>query len=305
MPWPRATPPDAAQRHGLAAADAATIPDSAFEPFDRATALASDTLELCESWPAAPAAPDLGSGPLPDVPVLLVEGADDLRTPVENAQRAAGSFPHALVVVAPDTGHSAIGSDFYGCAQRAFARFIQRRRVPNGCRRRPHAFPVEPPPPRRLSAILPLRGTPGLRGRTLAAMKLTLRDVAEDSLTALVFSAGGADRARGGGLRDGHYRIDSDGTVELHGVAFVPGVTVTGRIERFLTRREHGRLRIGGRAAPHGVLRIDGFRITGRLGGRRVSGNLRSPVTVVGSSVLPEAAPLSRLRGRERRLWLF
>ena len=305
MPWPRATPPDAAQRHGLAAANAATLPDSAFEPFDRATALASDTLELCESWPAAPAAPELGSGPLPDVPVLLVEGADDLRTPVENAQRAAGSFPRAQVVVAPDTGHSAIGSDFYGCAQRAFARFIQRRRVPNGCRRRPHAFPAEPPPPRRLSAILPLRGTPGLRGRTLAAMKLTLRDVAEDSLTALVFSSSGTDGARGGGLRDGHYRIDSDGTVELHGVAFVPGVTVTGRIERFLTRREHGRLRIGGRAAAHGVLRINGFRIIGRLGGRRVSGNLTSPVTVGASSAGLEAPPLPRLHGRERRLWLF
>ena len=128
MPWPRATPPDAAERHRLAEADAATIPDSAFAPFDRATALASDTLELCESWPAAPVAPDLGSGPFPDVPVLLVEGADDLRTPVENAQQAARPFPRAQLVVAPDTGHSAIGSDFYGCAQRAFARFIQRRR---------------------------------------------------------------------------------------------------------------------------------------------------------------------------------
>jgi hypothetical protein len=305
MPWPRGTPPDAAERHSLAAADAATIPDSAFEPFDRATALASDTLELCESWPAAPVAPDLGSGPFPDVPVLLVEGADDLRTPVENAERVAQSFPRAQVVVAPDTGHSAIGSDFYGCAQRAFARFIQRRQVQAACRRRPHAFPAEPPPPRRLSAILPLRGTAGTRGRTLAAMKLTLLDVFKDSLTTLVFGAGETDRARGGGLRAGRYRIDSKSAAVLHRVAYVPGVTVTGRLERFLMRRQSGRLRIGGRAAPHGVLRFHGLRFAGRLGGRRVRGNLRAPVTVVASSARLEAPPLPRLRERERRLWLF
>ena len=305
MPWPRATPPDRAERHRLAAVDAATIPDSAFAPFDRATALASDTLELCESWPAAPVAPDLGSGPYPNVPVLLVEGADDLRTPVENARRAAEPFPHAHLIVASDTGHSAIGSDFSGCAQRAFARFLPRRPVPAGCRRTPHVFSAEPPPPRRLSAIRPLRGTPGERGRTLAAMKLTLRDVAEDSLTALVFGPGETDRARGGGLRAGHYSIGSDNTVALHGVAYVPGVTVTGRIEKFLERRQSGRLRIGGRAGPHGLLKIDRFHITGRLEGRRVNANLRAPVTVLASSARLEAPPLPRLRERARRLWLF
>ena len=305
MPWPRATPPDADERHGLAAADAATIPDSEFEPFDRATALASDTLELCESWPASPVAPDLGSGPLPDVPVLLVEGADDLRTPLENARRAAQSFPHAHVIVAPDTGHSAIGADFYGCTQRAFARFIQVRPVPSRCRPRRHAFPAEPPPPRRLAAIRPLRGTPGKRGRALAAMKLTLRDVAEDALTTLVFGPAGADRARGGGLRAGSYRISSNNSVVLSRVAYVPGVTVSGRIHRFLELRQSGRLRIGGSAAPHGVLKIHRFRITGRLGGRRVSGSLSSPVAVGARAGRPWDAPLPRLRERARKLWLF
>jgi len=121
-----------------------------------------------------------------------------------------------------------------------------------------------------------------------------------------VFGAGETDRARGGGLRAGRYRIGSDNTADLHGVAYVPGVTVTGRIERFLTRREHGRVRIGGRGAPHGVLRIDGFRIAGRLGGRRVRGNLRSPVTVTGASsqALPDP-PWSRLRNQLRKTPLF
>jgi pimeloyl-ACP methyl ester carboxylesterase len=313
MPWPRTTPPDPAERHRLAAANAAAIPDAQFGPFDRGTALESDVLELCESWPAAPVAPDLGSGPPPDVPVLLVEGADDLRTPLENAQHLAQSFPRARVVVAPDTGHSAIGNDFSGCAQRAFARFVQNRPVPSRCRRVRKAFPADPPPPRRLSAVLPLAGTPGIRGRALAAMKLTLRDVAEDSLTTLVF--GSSDRARGGGLRAGRYRIGADNTLELDGVSFVPGVTVTGRIKLFLERRQSGRLRIGGRAAPRGALRIRKLRITGRLGGHRVRGTLRSPVAVTagvrplhivkGSDPLTSDPPLSRLRERARTRLLF
>lgn len=281
MPWSRTTPPDPAERHRQAAAVAAAIPDSAFEPFDRATALASDTLALCESWPQAPVAPEFGSGPLPDVPVLLVEGEDDLRTPLENAERTAQLFPRSRLVVAPATGHSTIGSDFSGCAQRAFARFVQRRPVPARCPRVRRAFPPEPPPPRRLARVPRLRGTSGIRGRTLAAVKLTLHDVVEDSITELIFDPRDPDIARGGGLRAGRYRIDSENMLELHGVEFVPGVSLTGRLEHFLTRRQSGRLRIGGRAAPHGLLRVRRQRVSGRLGGRRVSGELNAPSAVV------------------------
>jgi pimeloyl-ACP methyl ester carboxylesterase len=281
MPWPRTTPPDPAERHRQAEAHAATIPDSAFEPFDRATALGSDTLALCESWPESPLAPEFGPGPLPDVPVLLVDGEDDLRTPVENAERTAGLFPRSRVVVAPATGHSAIGSDFSGCAQRAFARFVQRRPVPARCPRVRRAFPPTPPPPGRLADVPRLTGTSGIRGRTLAAVSLTVRDVVEDAITELIFDPRDPDIARGGGLRAGRYRIDSENTLELRGVAFVPGVTLTGRLEHFMTRRQRGRLRIGGSAAPHGLLSVRGQRVRGRLGGRRVSGALNAPTAVV------------------------
>jgi len=281
MPWARTTPPDPAERHRQADGRAAAIPDTAFEPFDRATALASDVLDLCESWPQAPVAPEFGPGPLPDVPVLLLEGEDDLRTPVENARRTAALFPRARLVVAPATGHSAIGADFSGCAQRAFARFVQRRPVGPPCRRLRRAFPPEPPPPRRLADIARLRGTRGIRGRTLAAVKLTLRDVIEDSLTELIFDPTDPDIARGGGLRAGRYRIDSQNTLVLDGAAFVPGVTITGRLEEFLTRRQRGRLWVGGRAAPHGLLRVRAQHMSGRLGGRRVRGSLDAPAAVV------------------------
>ena len=275
LPWARTTAPDPAERHRQAAVQAATIPDSEFEPFDRATSLASDTLRLCERWPQAPVAPAFGPGPLPDVPVLLLEGEDDLRTPVENARRVAELFPRSSLVVAPATGHSALGSDFSGCTDRAFARFFQERGVPARCRGRREFLP-SPPPPRRLASVQPLTGTSGVRGRTLAAVKLTLRDVAEDSITELIFDPEDPDIARGGGLRAGHYRIDGDNTLSLEGLAFVPGVTLSGRLEHFSERRERGRLRVSGRAAPHGLLRIERFAVRGTLGGRRVRAKLNA-----------------------------
>jgi hypothetical protein len=129
-------------------------------------------------------------------------------------------------------------------------------------------------------------------------VRLTLRDVAEDSITQLIFDPRDPDIARGGGLRAGRYRIDSDNTLVLSGVAFVPGVTLTGRIEHFLTRRQSGRLRIGGRAAPHGLLTIRRQQVRGRLGGRRVSGELNAPTAVVAVRALRGSDPLSLPRSR-------
>jgi pimeloyl-ACP methyl ester carboxylesterase len=292
LPWPRTTPPDPGERHGLAAAQAATIPDSEFEPFDRATSLGSDTLNLCDRWPHAPVAPDFGPGPLPDVPVLLLEGEDDLRTPVENARRVAEQFPRSTLVVAPATGHSALGSDFSGCTDRAFARFFEGRSVPARCPRARRFFLPSPPPPRRLASVPPLSGTSGLRGRTLAAVKLTLRDVAEDSITELIFDPDDPDIARGGGLRAGHYRIDGDNTLELDGVAFVPGVTVSGRLEHFGERRERGLLRVSGGAAAHGLLRLERQTARGRLGGRRVRVQLNARAAIRSLAAQRERWPL-------------
>jgi pimeloyl-ACP methyl ester carboxylesterase len=273
LPWARTTPPDPGERHRQAAARAATIPDREFQPFDRGTALASDVLNLCERWPSAPLAPEFGPGPLPDVPVLLLEGEDDMRTPVENAQRVAALFPHSSLVVAPATGHSALGSDFSGCTDRAFRNFFGDQPVATRCRHARRLFPPQPPPPRRLSDVSPLGGS-GRAGRTLGAVRLTLVDVATDSITELIFDLDDPDIARGGGLRAGHYRIDRRNTLTLDGVAFVPGVTLSGRLEHFGERRQRGRLHVAGGAAAHGVLRFRAGRASGRLGGHRVRAGL-------------------------------
>jgi pimeloyl-ACP methyl ester carboxylesterase len=268
LPWPRTTPPDPAERHRLAAAAAALIPDSAFLPFDRASLLENDLLQLCDRWPAAPAEPAFGPGPLPDVPVLLLEGEDDLRTPVEGAQRVAAQFPQAKLVVAPNTGHSALGSDASGCTERAFAHFFRHQPVSTRCPRVRPEFPPAPPPPTALRQVAPTRGVGGNRGRALTAVAQTLRDVGEDTLTNFILDQRDPDLARGGGLRGGRYRIDGNNVLHLTRVEFVPGVRVSGSIRHFGGRQQSGRLGLGGLVG--GSLALRGRKVSGRLAGKRV-----------------------------------
>ena len=280
------------------------FPDSAFEPFDRATALASDTLELCESWPAAPVAPDLGSGQFPDVPVLLVEGADDLRTPVGNAQQAAQPFPRARSwsLPTPATPPSARtstaarsgrspGSSSAGVfrtgAGPGRTRSLPSRRRPGGYRQScpsvTHPAIAEGRSRRRSS-----------RCSTWSRTRSPRSCSARGRPTALAAAA----------CAPGDYRIGSGQHARSsRRVAYVPGRNGHGPDRAVPDRREAGRVRIGGRSAPHGLLRFQGFRITGRLAGRRVRGNLRSPVTVTGSAIHDIAdTPLDRLGALRRAL---
>jgi hypothetical protein len=270
LPWPRTTPADPAERRRLAELAVAAIPDAALAPFDRAAVLGNDILRLCDRWPAAPVAPAFGPGPLPDVPVLLLAGEDDLRTPAENARRAAALFPRSELVLAPATGHSVLGSDATGCAERAFAHFLAERPVSTRCPRRRRAFPATPPPPRSLRALAPGRAP---RAQAVAALAATLSDVAEDATTGFVL-AEGRDLARGGGLRAGRYRLDRRVRLHLHGVVYVPGVRVSGLLRRFGGRSQAGHVRLSGPAVPDGALSVRGRRVSGRLGGRPVSGLL-------------------------------
>jgi hypothetical protein len=202
------------------------------------------------------------------VPVLILNGQDDLRTPVESARRVAAQFPQARLVVAPATGHSTLGSDLSGCAARAFARFFRDQPVPAACRRTPRRFKPSPPPPTALAGVAPARAVRGVRGRAVTALALTLRDVGEDALTRFILDERDPDLARGGGLRGGRYRIDGRNTVHLSGVVFVPRVRVSGLVRRFGTRRQSGSLRLAGRV--RGSLALRGRVVSGVLGGRAV-----------------------------------
>ena len=279
FPWARTAPPDPVARRAGAEAAAAALPASAFLPFDRATAVNNDIVDLCGRWMAAPAFPGFAQGPFPDVPLLVLEGEEDLRTPVESAQRVAASFPHARLLVVPGVGHSALGADASGCTRVAFGRFMEGRRVRRRCRRTRREFLPMPPPPLGIGDVRPAPGVPGARGRLLAAIGTTLHDVAFDAIAALNLDPSARDFAHGGGLRAGSYRLDARGHLWLRRLAFVPGVRLEGRIRNFVnTRRQRGRIRVeGARGLPDGFITIRGRRMRGVLGGRRVAAPLDPP----------------------------
>jgi pimeloyl-ACP methyl ester carboxylesterase len=289
FPWARTAPPDPATRRAGAEAAAAALPESAFLPFDRPTAVNNDLVDLCGQWSAAPAFPGFPPGPFPDVPLLVLEGEDDLRTPVESAQRVAASFPRARLLVAPGIGHSALGADVSGCTTVAFGRFMQGRPFRTRCRRTPRDFLPAPPPPLGIGDVRPAAGVPGARGRVLGAIGPTLHDVALDAIAGLNLDPGARDFAHGGGLRAGSYRLDARGDLWLRRLAFVPRVRLEGRIRNFVnTRRQVGRIRVeGGRGLPGGVITIRGRRMRGVLGGRHVAARLDPPFAAAGVHAAP------------------
>ena len=257
LPWPRGTP--FAQRRARSAAAAGALAPALIAPFDAATVLGGDVLDLCSLWPQSPRDPTPGPGPLPNVPTLLVEGGADLRTPLETATQVAAGVPRAQVVTVPGVGHSPGSAGASRCAEDLAVRFFSGRSVPSVCRGVRVPSPTGVPPR-------------SLRGLTAsAAVGLTLEDVVQD----VVFAG---DGGRGVGLRSGRYVLGRE--LRLRGLSFIPGLKLTGRIARFDSdTRRRGSLRVSGPRGYRGVLRFRGRAVSGRLGGRRVGARL-----VLGSS---------------------
>ena len=260
-PWDPAA--DLPARIAQIDASLATIGDAAFVPFNRQTALRGGLFSLCLAWPNAVAPPPAVAWQPIAAPTLILAGAQDIRTPLENARQVARRVPTASVLVVRSAGHSVFGSDADGCAHQAVVKFLVVLKRPKPCG--PGTLP-QPARllPRSLSALRPVAPVRGGPGRTLRALELTLDDVA--------FALALSSKVGGGGLRGGSF-IGGAHWPRLRSVEYVPGVRVSGRPNK------SGRLvmRISGEAASRGtvVLARDG-RIRGRLGGRRVAARLSS-----------------------------
>jgi pimeloyl-ACP methyl ester carboxylesterase len=270
FPWNRSASPKTRLREALAALRAQ--PANAFAPFTTANALALSDIPVCASWPFTPAGPEVDEAPLPDVPTLILSGADDLRTPTANAQAVATQIPDAHLLVVPNTGHSVLGADPTSCSRNALQALFAGKPVEQCKQKRPPQLLLPTPlPPRNLAALAPAPGSHGRAGRTLAAALLTLRDFDRQVTIALLEQGGSASLLEGlpavriGGLRAGWGGTLRDG-LELRGYSYVPGVTVSGR-----TSPGGIALRVGGSAAAHGTIKIDTHgRLSGSIGGQRV-----------------------------------
>jgi pimeloyl-ACP methyl ester carboxylesterase len=300
FPWQRPAPPATRSEEALAALRA--IPSSAFYPFDATIALMAEPTLECERWPdAAPAPSPLG--PLPDVPTLILSGAQDLRTPTSYARGVAAEIPGAQLLVVPYTGHSVLGSDLSGCADAAVSAFFAGNAV-QPCPPGPNPFAPTPIAPTELARVQPPPGLGGNPGRTLTAALDALVDLNRLVIAATIQ----ADQALPsgssfGGLRGGYARLTSSAAV-LKDFSFVPGVALSGTFPVKEGKLQAATMRVSGSSASPGTIRVGSSekQIAGTLGGRRFSVSLADvKLSSVGGGFAqwPTQPPI--LRGLARR----
>ncbi len=302
FPWSRSANPS--ERLAQATAQVDALPVSATAPFTSANMLNFDELRTCAFWPFATPAPPVVPETMPDVPTLILSGADDLRTPTANARALAAQIPDAHLLVVPNTGHAVLESEPTPCARVALrAMFAGAGGVGGHFKPCPAGSPplledLAPLPPERLSDVPPAHGNSGRAGRTLQAVALTLADFARQfTLQLLEGGAGGGSSLnlsslRSGGLRAGWAQLTKGG-LRFHGYSYVPGVTLSGTIKAASIA-----LRIGGSTAARGALRLGPHRaLVGKLGGRRVhlGSSPTATAAIVGSDA--QTSPALGLRG--------
>jgi pimeloyl-ACP methyl ester carboxylesterase len=267
FPWQRSAPEATRAVEAEAALNA--LPSSDFYPFDPESALFDQTIPPCVSWPnASPAPPRVGA--LPNVPTLILSGAQDLRTPTENARRVAGLIPDARLVRVPYTGHSVVGSDLTGCAKSALASFFAGSLV-RACAPVVNRFRPAPLAPRALSSVAPMPGLGAREARIVAATVDSLLDLRRTVLTVALDFGTIPSGASFGGLRGGSVTVTKAGA-RLARFSYVPGLQLTGLVPLGILLRNAGApasLTVGGPAAPSGHVRIGpGGRLSGVLAGR-------------------------------------
>lgn len=267
FPWSRASSPG--KRLAEAESKIAELPRSAFAPFARSNVLDASDIRECAAWPYSSPAPVVNDEPLPDVPTVILSGADDLRTPTSGARAISAKIPGSHVVVAPNTGHSVLTTEIGDCALHAVRALFAKRTVRRCHRERPPAFLLPTPlAPRRIGAVPPTHPYRGLPGRTLDAVGLTLGDALRQLVLGILEGelSSSSHSLQIGGLRSGWARLSASG-ITLHDYSYVPGVSVSGRIGHATIE-----LTVRGASAAHGELHLDRRRaLVGTLGGTRVS----------------------------------
>jgi hypothetical protein len=270
FPWSRAASPK--RRIAQATAAARALGAGAFTPFTTANALSFSDIPECASWPYSTPAPAPEQAAMPNVPTLILSGADDLRTPTANAREVAAQIPDAHLLVVPYTGHSVLGGEPTSCATEALQAMFAGHPI-KPCAPAPPPPSLRPPPlaPTRLEQVAPTQGNTGLSGRTVQAVALTLEDFGRQFAQQIVALGGGGiggislSGESSGGLRAG-WAAYTKGSFTFHSYSYVPGLTISGTL-----RAGAIDLHVGGAAAAHGTLRLGPREaLVGTLGGRGV-----------------------------------
>ncbi|HEY1775971.1 MAG TPA: alpha/beta hydrolase [Solirubrobacteraceae bacterium] len=273
FPWTRTE--TGAQRFAAALAYAKAQPKGTYGPFDALTAFQESSTPDCAYWPFASAAPEPQVTTLPDVPTVIISGADDLRTPTSNARVVAAMIPDAKVVVVPQTGHSVLTTEFGSCARDAVdAFFTPNATIDTVCRplRLPAYLEPAPAAPGSLALVAPLNGLAGASGRAARAFELTLgwssRELSESLFETLIGSNNPAFSKGLGGLHGGYAKLTTFKTgrskITFHDFSYIPGLTLTGKLSSGI-----GELRFGGKVSGS-LDATTANHFAGKLGGVKV-----------------------------------
>jgi pimeloyl-ACP methyl ester carboxylesterase len=297
FPWQRSAAPNTRVAEALGALRA--LPASDFYPFSASVEWADSVVPGCAQWPnVAPAPPPIA--PLPDVPTLILSGAQDLRTPTSGAEAVAARIPGSQLLVVPYTGHSVLGTEFSGCAQTAVKAFFSGEAV-QPCASSPNPFAPTPITPTKLAFVKPVGGLTGRAGSTLAVVLETIIDLERQVIGATLQAEQELPSGSSfGGLRGGFAQITSS-ALRLHHLSFVNGVQLTGDFPVEDGRLLAADLRVEGSQAAVGTVRIGASaHVSGTLGGRRFDVDL-AKVKLASANAGPVNASLPALNVRFRR----
>jgi pimeloyl-ACP methyl ester carboxylesterase len=260
FPWAPGTPPSA--RRSTIDTAIANLPPGALGPFGN-WAAKTGTAYFCEQWPSPAGNTPLGPGPLPDVPMIALDGGFDLRTPVANAVQVVNQFPHGKLLVVRGVGHSVTGADASLCSQNYVRLWILGTlNAPDRAECQDRVQPIA-----KVLRVFPRRPARKTAALTLTAVGQTLREAEAIDWFGL------PKQARG--LFGGKFVTSRNGFT-LTRYSDAPGVLVSGKI-KFVSvgppSTYQGTVKVSGSAALTGTLKIaKNGKISGVLGGRPVSG---------------------------------
>jgi pimeloyl-ACP methyl ester carboxylesterase len=260
FPWAPSTPP--ASRRAAIDTAVANLPPGALGPFGNWAAKIG-TAYFCEQWPSPAGNTPLGPGPLPDVPMIAIDGGFDLRTPVANAEKAVAQFPHGKLLVVRGVGHSVTGADVSGCSQNYIRQWILGTlNAPDQAECSQRVKPLA-----KVVKVFPKRPARTV-AKTLAVAGQTLREA--EATWWFNFSSP-ARGLYGGKLVPGKNGL----TFTLARYSAAPGVLLSGKmsfVDIGPPSTFKGTVKVSGSAAVAGTLKVaKSNKVTGTLGGKHVS----------------------------------
>jgi TAP-like protein len=260
FPWTPDTPPTA--RPQILQSTLSGLPSGSFGAFGN-WAGRTGTAFFCEEWPSPAGNTPLAPGPLPNVPMIALNGGFDMRTPTSNALAVVSQFPQGRLIEVPGVGHSVTGQDASFCSQRALREWILGTLDAPKLAQCPRVAPVA-----KVLRAFPQSARRASVSSTLSIAGRALRD-AEAFWWQLNPPATSWRGLFGGKVAQLKKR---DG-FRLTRYALAPGVFVSGTVlfaDIGPPSTFKGTLKVFGPRAVAGTLRISKNSLSGRLGGRPV-----------------------------------